>query len=113
MVVILRSPTRVLVIQGLQDRLAPPENGRRYVAEVAQHATLCEIDGAGHALLPERPDEIANALIALFERRADCTLNGVTSGGDLAAIAHAPNPGLDHADCRGIRCPWVASHRHA
>jgi pimeloyl-ACP methyl ester carboxylesterase len=58
---------RVLVIQGLQDHMAVPENGRRYVADVAQHATLCEIDGAGHALLPERPGEIANALIAFLD----------------------------------------------
>jgi len=55
--------SRVLVIQGLQDRVALPENGRRYVADVARHATLSEIDGAGHALLPERPAEIANTLI--------------------------------------------------
>jgi pimeloyl-ACP methyl ester carboxylesterase len=53
----------VLVIQGLQDQLAVPENGRRYVAEVAKHATLREIDGAGHALLPERPNAIAETLI--------------------------------------------------
>jgi pimeloyl-ACP methyl ester carboxylesterase len=58
---------RVLVIQGLQDRMAVPENGRRYVTEVAKQATLYEIDGAGHALLPERPIEIAEALIAFLD----------------------------------------------
>lgn len=65
---------RVLVIQRLQDRMAVPENGRRYVAEVAKHATLCEIDGAGHALLPERPDEIANALIEPPPVHLRCTV---------------------------------------
>ena len=53
---------RALVVQGLQDLIAVPENGRRYVAEHPE-AMLVEIDGAGHALLPERPDDIAVAVI--------------------------------------------------
>lgn len=56
---------RVLVVQGLQDTCAVPENGRRYVATHPQ-ATLVEIDGAGHALLPERPDEVAAAVLAFL-----------------------------------------------
>lgn len=54
---------RVLVVQGLQDACAVPENGRRYVAMHPDIATLVEIDGAGHALLPERPTAIAAAVI--------------------------------------------------
>lgn len=54
---------RVLVVQALQDAIAPPENGRRYVAESAPHARLVEISGAGHAMLPEQPAMIARALI--------------------------------------------------
>lgn len=54
---------RVLVVQALQDAIAPPGNGRRYVAESAPHARLVEIEGAGHAMLPERPTEIAGALV--------------------------------------------------
>ncbi|MFM8993143.1 MAG: alpha/beta fold hydrolase [Actinomycetota bacterium] len=57
------SVDRVLVVQGLADVIAPPDNGRRYVAEFAPHARLVEIEGAGHALLPERPREIAAALL--------------------------------------------------
>jgi pimeloyl-ACP methyl ester carboxylesterase len=61
---------RVLVIQGRQDRVAVPENGRRYVAaqlERGVDSRLIELDGAGHALLPERPGEIAEALLAFIE----------------------------------------------
>ncbi|MFM8794569.1 MAG: alpha/beta fold hydrolase, partial [Acidimicrobiales bacterium] len=54
---------RVLVVQALQDAIAPPGNGRRYVAESAPHARLVEIDGAGHAMLPEQPELIAAALV--------------------------------------------------
>lgn len=54
---------RVLVVQGLQDACAVPENGRRYAAMHPDRVRLVEIDGAGHALLPERPDEIAAAVV--------------------------------------------------
>lgn len=57
---------RVLVIQGLQDRVAVPANGRRYIASLVEQgvdARLVEIDGAGHALLPEQPAAIAAALL--------------------------------------------------
>lgn len=54
---------RVLVVQGLQDACAVPENGRRYVAMHPDIATLVEIDGAGHAMLPEQPAAIAAAVI--------------------------------------------------
>jgi pimeloyl-ACP methyl ester carboxylesterase len=60
------APDRVLVVQGLEDVCAVPENGRRYVAELAEagtHARLVELDGAGHALLPEQPDALADAVL--------------------------------------------------
>ena len=58
--------SRVLVVQALQDAIAPVENGRRYQAESAPHAQLVEINGSGHAMLPEQPDAIASALIAFL-----------------------------------------------
>lgn len=57
---------RVLVVQGLHDACAVPENGRRYLAMHPGRTTLVEIEGAGHALLPERPDEVAAAVIAFL-----------------------------------------------
>ena len=54
---------RVLVVQALQDAVAPVGNGRRYVADHADVAALVEIDGAGHAMLPEQPDAVADALL--------------------------------------------------
>lgn len=56
---------RTLVVQGRQDRIAVPANGRRYVAELRERgadATLVEIDGAGHGLLPEQPDAVSRAV---------------------------------------------------
>ncbi len=57
---------RVLVVQGLQDRVAVPANGRAYVDSLLADgvdARLVEVDGAGHALLPEQPEVVASALV--------------------------------------------------
>lgn len=52
----------MLVVQGLDDRVAPPENGRALASE-RPNVTLVEVAGAGHALLPEQPDAVAAAVI--------------------------------------------------
>jgi len=51
-----------LVIQGLQDQIATPANGRVLKAEAPDRVELIELDGAAHALLPEKPAEIARAV---------------------------------------------------
>jgi pimeloyl-ACP methyl ester carboxylesterase len=58
----------ILVIQGLQDQIAPPENGRILKAEAPDRVELVELDGAGHALLPEKPAEIARTVTSFLGR---------------------------------------------
>jgi pimeloyl-ACP methyl ester carboxylesterase len=58
----------MLVVQGLQDRIALPENGQSLKSEFAARVTLVEIDGAGHALLPEQPQAIAAAVLTFIRR---------------------------------------------
>ena len=58
----------MLVVQGLQDAIALPENGRSLKTEFGDRVTLVEIDGAGHALLPEKPEEIAKAVLDFIGR---------------------------------------------
>jgi pimeloyl-ACP methyl ester carboxylesterase len=58
----------LLVIQGLQDTVAPPENGHTMKAEMGDRVELIDIDGAGHAMLPEQPEKIAEAII-MFARK--------------------------------------------
>jgi pimeloyl-ACP methyl ester carboxylesterase len=53
----------LLVIQGLQDTVAPPENGHMMKDEMGDRVELIDIDGAGHAMLPEQPEAIAAAII--------------------------------------------------
>jgi len=58
--------TPLLVIQGLQDTVALPENGRLLKAEFGRRVELIEIAGAGHALLPEQPEIIATHVLAFL-----------------------------------------------
>jgi pimeloyl-ACP methyl ester carboxylesterase len=39
----------ILIIQGLQDQIAPPENGPLLKAEAPHRVELVELDGASHA----------------------------------------------------------------
>lgn len=59
----------LLVIQGLQDTVAPPDNGHMMKAEMGDRVELIDIDGAGHAMLPEQPDRIADAVIAFARKQ--------------------------------------------
>jgi pimeloyl-ACP methyl ester carboxylesterase len=60
----------ILVIQGLQDQLSVPENGRMLKAEGRDRVELIELDGAGHALLPEKPAEISEAVTTFLRKVA-------------------------------------------
>ena len=50
----------MLVVQGLQDKVAPPGNGRDLKTSAPDRVTLIEIDGAGHAIVVEHPERIAD-----------------------------------------------------
>lgn len=52
----------LLVIQGALDRTAPVANGERLAEDAPGRVTLVTIDGAGHALLPEKPAEVIAAV---------------------------------------------------
>lgn len=54
---------RVLVIQGLDDLIAPPLNGRHYVEEHSEVARLVELHDAGHALIVEQPEVIGDTIL--------------------------------------------------
>jgi pimeloyl-ACP methyl ester carboxylesterase len=56
----------VLIVQGLQDRMAPPANGRLLKDELGDRVKLVELDGCGHAMLPEQPGRIAEEVITFL-----------------------------------------------
>jgi pimeloyl-ACP methyl ester carboxylesterase len=64
------STTPLLVIQRLEDVVAPPENGHAMKEEMAGRVELLDIDRAGHAMLPEQPEKIAEAIIGFLRKLA-------------------------------------------
>jgi pimeloyl-ACP methyl ester carboxylesterase len=53
----------VLVVQGLADVMAPPENGRMLVKELGGRGRLVELEGIGHSLNVEAPDEVGRVVV--------------------------------------------------
>ncbi|WP_371396689.1 alpha/beta fold hydrolase [Fretibacter rubidus] len=54
----------MLVVQPAQDRIAPKSDAGDYLAaKFPDQVTLTVVEDAGHALLPERPDAVAKAVI--------------------------------------------------
>ncbi|MEM9385137.1 MAG: alpha/beta fold hydrolase [Pseudomonadota bacterium] len=61
-----RGEVQVLIVQGLDDRMAPPENGRSLRDSLGARARLVEVERAGHALLPEQPAKVEAAVLAFL-----------------------------------------------
>ncbi len=53
----------MLIIQGLDDVLAPPANGRTLQKKLGDRVQLVELKNTGHALLPEQPEIIAETIL--------------------------------------------------
>ncbi|MCC6178860.1 MAG: alpha/beta hydrolase [Chloroflexi bacterium] len=63
---------RMLVMQGLEDKVAPPGNGRALAGTSAGNVRLVEIPNAGHALPVEQPGAVVDATLAwLTDIRAE------------------------------------------
>lgn len=58
----------VLVVQGLDGGITPPESGRDLEGLYPDRVTLVEIEATGHALLPEQPAVIAKNLTGWLHR---------------------------------------------
>ena len=57
----------VLVIQGLKDRVAPPENGYDVQTLAGPRATVLDLPNASHAILPEEPEAVERAVLAFLD----------------------------------------------
>lgn len=63
----------VLIVQAQSDRLAPAAVAQRMVERHPTRVTWRTIDHAGHAMLPEQPDQIANEVLAFLRPLANVT----------------------------------------
>jgi pimeloyl-ACP methyl ester carboxylesterase len=59
----------MLVVQGADDRIAPPENGHRLKARWPDRVEVIDVANAGHAVLNEQPELVADAITEFISRR--------------------------------------------
>jgi pimeloyl-ACP methyl ester carboxylesterase len=62
------APVPVLAVVGADDRISPPANAADLVASVGDRGQLQVVPGAGHALVPEKPDDVVAALLAFLDQ---------------------------------------------
>jgi pimeloyl-ACP methyl ester carboxylesterase len=58
----------MLVVQGLSDVIAPPENGHSLKRDYPDRVTLVDLPGLGHLMVRERPDLVAYAITAFVHK---------------------------------------------
>jgi len=61
----------MLAVQPADDQLAVPANADALVEAVGDRVEVVVIPNAGHALLPEQPETVANVVIGWLDRRFD------------------------------------------
>jgi len=54
----------ILEVQGAQDPWRPPESRAELQDQLGDQVSLCVIDDASHALIPEQPDAVTAAIVA-------------------------------------------------
>lgn len=59
----------MLVVQGVHDRIAPPTNGHRLAQQWPDRVEVVDVRDAGHAVLNEQPDVVAQAIIGFIASR--------------------------------------------
>ena len=52
----------ILDVHAAEDAIAPAANAMELRNEIGERVTRVTIENAGHALLPEQPDEVARAI---------------------------------------------------
>lgn len=57
---------QILVVQGLEDVIAVPENGRRLKAEHPERVRLVEVERAGHGVVDDRADVAIPAVLSFL-----------------------------------------------
>jgi sigma-B regulation protein RsbQ len=62
--------SKFLVVQGLNDLIAPPENGRALKQELGDRVTLIELSGVGHMVSLEAPEQTAHAILSFLRTAA-------------------------------------------
>jgi pimeloyl-ACP methyl ester carboxylesterase len=66
----LASQVPSLVVQGLKDRVAPPQHGRAFREQLGSRVQVADIPDAGHMLFLEQPEPVADAVVSFLRQQA-------------------------------------------
>ena len=58
----------MLIVQGVGDKTAPPENGSPMKLEFGERITLVALKGPGHAMELEKPRKTAAAIVSFLAK---------------------------------------------
>jgi pimeloyl-ACP methyl ester carboxylesterase len=64
-----KSAVPFCIVQGLEDRIAPPGNGYALRDQLGQRVRLVDIPHAGHMLLSEKPEAVADAILSFLREQ--------------------------------------------
>jgi pimeloyl-ACP methyl ester carboxylesterase len=70
----------------LDDRWAPPGNGRALLADLPERVRLIELPRAGHGLVAEQPEAISRAICAWLREHAEAGIRTPSQVGPLLSI---------------------------
>lgn len=64
------SQVSFLIVQGLKDRVAPPEHGHAFRERLGPRVHVADIPDAGHLVFLEQPEPVAEAVVAFLRQQA-------------------------------------------
>lgn len=59
-----------LVVQGLRDRVAPPEHGHAFRQRLGHRVLVADIPDAGHMVFLEQPEAVASVIVSFLRQHA-------------------------------------------
>lgn len=65
----------MLIVQGEDDKTAPPEDGSLMKQKFGEHVTLINLKGAGHLMGLEKPMETATAILSFLTKHSIKAVN--------------------------------------
>lgn len=68
----LEPPNQVsfLIVQGLKDRVAPPEHGHAFRERLGPRVQVADIRDAGHMVFLEQPEPVADTIVSFLRQQA-------------------------------------------
>src|SRR5262249_35296391 len=58
-----------LIVQGLKDRVAPPEHGHTFRERLGSHVQVADVPEAGHMVFLEQPESVGDVIVSFLRQQ--------------------------------------------